>query len=736
MSFLITSNLQDEYSSVDRQDKSIRVNHGTPIQNPASYSNHLVNPLRIPPNSEIAVQSLKINRKKLWEIGEGALFYFYNGLKLEDADGVATTAIRDGLNQPVPVLLKPGTYTTSQMQEELSRALNEAITHPTWWKKCVVQLKGALAGRADWQGYEFNFGCHVKNTSQADGGTLKNWRGWDPLTSEEGGTHADPGGKDFSVDVAGSLVTIRRKKDTGKEPGEAGYVDAPWTSRNCSITNTDVPMDLTGGGMIEIDLFKTNDHTAGHGEKGENPCGFSFSRPKLYNENMSFFAKDSSLGAKTDSEWDSISSFDRLPYADYRVDWNQPFGKGTECLLTLSQAVWDTKSGGTIMKEIEYWKQKPTGDGGGANPVKTQVKTSDLSSNPATTVGYTGLFKVEFKGSGIKLSMEYIVSDGMGGVGTSWKLICDTTAVANRAEHEYCWTPINQNKEALYAGVHLYTDEHQVLITKLCCNTLLAPTSFVASHPYYYGTEDTLSDGTKVPKGDGSSYWSRCRWGEKGGGNRLFNMMQAMLVESRPNQRQSSTSVINWEDLDAGSQCPAKSKVLVLQDPDNSTTSTFTKGQYYPAPGANFGAQLGFPAFSQVSSNTHPTTYKQDGTTPQADPSAVWLLNSAKNPIHKTHSAFVRVPSLTMESYNFCKSKPSQIIYHIPRWSDNGAGDGEEGDEQFVEPGAPTYIKLKNVDWLNLNRIQVDIVDKNERIVEDLAGTTTVCFHIRHQSER
>ncbi len=731
MSFLITSNLQDEYSSVDRQDKSIRVNHGTPIQNPASYSNHLVNPLRIPPNSEIAVQSLKINRKKLWDINEGALFYFYNGLALEDDKGVATKAIRDSLNQPVPVLLRPGTYTTSQMQAELSRALNEAITHPTWWKKCAVKLKGALAGRSDWSGYEFNFGCHVKNTSQADGGTLKTWRGWDPLTSEEGGTHASHAGKDFSVDIAGSLCTIRRKKETGKEPGEADYDTKPWTSRNCSITNTDVPMDLTGAGMIQIDLFKTNDHTAGHGVKGENPCGFSFSRPKLYNENMSFFANQ---GTESTAEQLSVSEYDRVPYADYRVDWNQPFGKDTPCLLTISQAVWDTATGGTIMKEIEYWKQNPGGDGGGANPVTAQITSTALSSNPASVVGYTGLFKVEFKGSGIKLSMEKMISV-MGSVGTSWAIICDTTATANRINEQYCWTPINQNKEALYAGLSLYTDEHQVLITKLCCNTDLAIAH--GTYQYHYGTEDTLSDGSKVPKGDGSSYWSRCRWGEKGGGNKLFNMMQAMLVESRPNNRQQDgISLINWEDLDTSSECPAKTKVLVLQDPDNATTSTFTQGQYYPSPGANFGAQLGFPAFASVGSNTHPDTYKQNGVSAQADPSAVWILDSAKNPVHKTHSAFVRVPSLTMESYNFCKSKPSQIIYHIPRWSDNGAGDGEEGDEQFVEPGAPTYIKLKNVDWINLNRIQVDIVDKGERIVEDLAGSTTICFHIRHQDER
>ena len=87
MSLLITSNYQDEYASVLKDDKGQKINQGTPIQNPASYSNHLTNPLRIPPNSEVAVQSVCFNRKKVFNVAEGDLWYFYNGKALRSAGG-------------------------------------------------------------------------------------------------------------------------------------------------------------------------------------------------------------------------------------------------------------------------------------------------------------------------------------------------------------------------------------------------------------------------------------------------------------------------------------------------------------------------------------------------------------------------------------------------------------------------------------------------------------------------
>jgi hypothetical protein len=42
-----------------------------------------------------------------------------------------------------------------------------------------------------------------------------------------------------------------------------------------------------------------------------------------------------------------------------------------------------------------------------------------------------------------------------------------------------------------------------------------------------------------------------------------------------------------------------------------------------------------------------------------------------------------------------------------------------------------TYIKLNNTDKMILNNIKIDIVDRNEVIVDDLQGSTIVALHIR-----
>ena len=54
MSLIITSNIEDE---VDVEETSR-------IFKPFSYSNRLLDTMKIPPNSQIALQSAKINKKE------------------------------------------------------------------------------------------------------------------------------------------------------------------------------------------------------------------------------------------------------------------------------------------------------------------------------------------------------------------------------------------------------------------------------------------------------------------------------------------------------------------------------------------------------------------------------------------------------------------------------------------------------------------------------------------------
>lgn len=151
---------------------------------------------------------------------------------------------------------------------------------------------------------------------------------------------------------------------------------------------------------------------------------------------------------------------------------------------------------------------------------------------------------------------------------------------------------------------------------------------------------------------------------------------------------------------------------------------------YYPAFGANMGDELGFPILHAIPSTQFGVGEKSGGgVIARPGASFSWVINSQAVPTFSVHSAFIKCPNLTAQSYNFCKSIPSQILYHIPRFSN----EGREHGDLFFEVKDRTYIDLRNVDVLNLNQLDVMIVDKNEQLVGDLTGNTTIVFHIRQR---
>lgn len=91
------------------------------------------------------------------------------------------------------------------------------------------------------------------------------------------------------------------------------------------------------------------------------------------------------------------------------------------------------------------------------------------------------------------------------------------------------------------------------------------------------------------------------------------------------------------------------------------------------------------------------------------------------------HSTFIRVPTLTHETYNFGTGNPSKILYQVPRFDNAGT---ETGALFFQNPDK-TFIDLKNTTELRVTDLDVHMVRKDERFAKDLTGSTEVCFHIR-----
>ena len=104
-----------------------------------------------------------------------------------------------------------------------------------------------------------------------------------------------------------------------------------------------------------------------------------------------------------------------------------------------------------------------------------------------------------------------------------------------------------------------------------------------------------------------------------------------------------------------------------------------------------------------------------------------WLVNSSAGMDFTPKQLFIKCPSLTHQSFNFCKGLTSKILWSLPRFSNSGQTTGP----LFFQQSHPIYLSLRNNAPLVINDLQIDFVDKNEQIVEDLGGETVVVLHFK-----
>ena len=99
---------------------------------------------------------------------------------------------------------------------------------------------------------------------------------------------------------------------------------------------------------------------------------------------------------------------------------------------------------------------------------------------------------------------------------------------------------------------------------------------------------------------------------------------------------------------------------------------------------------------------------------------------------HQTKSLFIRLDNLTQASINAGVGRPSKILYHVPRFD---SSNRDHGTGLYYEPTERTYIKLNNSEPLYLNEFQLSIANDNEKLAYDLVGKTIICLHFKKSSE-
>jgi len=90
-------------------------------------------------------------------------------------------------------------------------------------------------------------------------------------------------------------------------------------------------------------------------------------------------------------------------------------------------------------------------------------------------------------------------------------------------------------------------------------------------------------------------------------------------------------------------------------------------------------------------------------------------------------AAYIRVPTLTHQSFNGATGNQSKILFQVPRF-DNAGNDS--GALQFQAQDR-LYLDLGNAAPLNITDVNVQFVGSDERFADDLTGQSSVLFHIR-----
>ena len=748
MSLVVCSNLQGEFEVPNGRagDNANLFNSAPGLSRPYAFQNHINPPMNIPKNSEVALQSIKINRSGNYELVEPKTFALYIGEEIQNnfntsvagkpvnatdgsvyanrsLSGTAGEVKYTGTtSMPFNCTLRAGTYTPQQMASEISRAFTTAIGHPDNFLTTNV--------------------CEQDDANEKGTGFLFGWT----HQQDQEATNRVVGRKMLDGEILGRIASISVSSAVG---GGAG---------------TNVQFDTDKAELKRID--------DGGGFK-LGSCALTTFPISLYNGHLTADVSSCLGGFKlglvrpfqVDGR-ESPSYYDGTPinFYDYVVEWSQE-GAETEKTLKLKHAVWDGVGGESmVMKTINYWESGLTAVAPAIAPGNVQITETYLSTagapagTPPVATAVT-IKKIDFhmKGECITLTMtdsadtEYLLQDTSGAFGNGGIYPADLSGTQEILKTK-CWKPVGQTCWTMYPAFSIAVKDETMVIDKYggLKNGVYPPTTTgdfspvvlpnfesplrakdIIKYPY---PEIAKADGTDATPGQ-SYYMRGFIEPDAIKGCRNIDSRSCYISDDGIKQK-DYVSIKGTDETDSG----IAMSWGIIAKPSNKGYNTRVPGSYTAPNIDDCGGILGLQGAEAFTSTWCGEMFDlDDGTTGRnwlesGGLFTWWCLPSFDRPTITTGSLFVRCPTLTHQSYNMGKGIPSKIIYQIPRFSiaDNNGGRVGAG-ELYFEPAQMTYLDLNNPTDLTFNDIKLEIVDKNEQYAKDLTGASTLVLHFRQK---
>ena len=164
-------------------------------------------------------------------------------------------------------------------------------------------------------------------------------------------------------------------------------------------------------------------------------------------------------------------------------------------------------------------------------------------------------------------------------------------------------------------------------------------------------------------------------------------------------------------DVD-GAKYVDKNVVMIIAE-----ETKYTPSYLFPIPNPDLRNLFGF-----TSAVVNQTDFNQSETAP------IVLFTSTITVVPESiKEIFIKLDSLTIESFNGAMSDIGKIIYSIPRFDNSGGTVGP----LFFENNDRYYLKLNNPAPLQLSRLDCSLVNVNNRLAQGIYGNSVITLHFR-----
>mgnify|MGYP003664252303 FL=1 len=628
MSLIITSNTPNN----DIQETTAGINRSF------SYTNHLQGTLRIPKESQIAVQSVKLNKDGNMMLNKyNSKFGFYFGRKGQDwlvsSDNAPTQDIENN-SLMIPAFILPEedrernmSLSTDDLALQIQKSFRKVLNCPN-----LCETDDDL----------INPGVKViplRNASQ-QGFSGFDWK----ITQTKSASSTSRSASWINFNESGSgVATVSVPAGTPSPGTEINNLNA---NKIC-VVGTDYPLNLNGGSM-KVDLGTHKD--------GDDYEEFSIGLSRCNGKDTG------DPGDQAPFYWTHVGTKDGI-FFDWRVCSVENAAGNHD--VVVYHSVFDEDLNKFTEVEFEYWNNKD----GTRNPTTSRLTWEDEEFE---TVTFT-----------VKNERVTILLDGDGGD----KTLSDGNGGGDESNQNM--KPCGPTTRWLFPKLILADTKKMFLETFSGVEVVVS-----AGVPYEYGKCQDL-DWYNERNCDGDL--TECELLD----NSLFCYYDSAddLIVSDLLYTQVGVSGIGLMSCDA------------------RIVTTPSRSWYLGSIGLNTQYIFGFRKFGSA---TPLTGDLGAGLVINFQSSSVPVLVSKE-------SIFIRLKNFPIISANFGKAALSNILYHVPTFSNSGQ---ETGSLHF-EPAEMVYLNINNTEDLFISTMEVDLVYGDETLATGLAGKTTVVFHLR-----